>query len=868
MSALVALQKTYLLKDYTPPDFFIEKVDLRFELGSKTRVIAQLELSRATNLAKPLVLDGECLTLVSVKCDEKLLQPADYTVTPQTLIIPSLPARCTLEIITEIAPKENTALSGLYSSGDMFCTQCEAQGFRRITYYLDRPDVMATFSTTIVADKTHYPILLSNGNKVASGEYDNNRHWVTWEDPFKKPCYLFALVAGPLSLISDTFVTQSGRTVALEIYVKPEDLHKCTSAMQALKNAMRWDEEKYGREYDLDIYMIVAVSDFNMGAMENKGLNIFNTKYILADEKTATDLDFQLIEAVIGHEYFHNWSGNRITCRDWFQLSLKEGLTVFREQQFSADRGSSAVKRISDACAIRTAQFAEDASPMCHSVRPEAYMEINNFYTATVYNKGAEVIRMLHTLLGEARFRQGMDRYFSHYDGQAVTVEDFISAFAQTSDIDLSAFFRWYQAVGTVQVKVHSEHDAASKKFTLHFNQTLTGKPINNPLVIPVNMLLLDEKGNVLPHTVKTPFVFNQSSQSVVFENVPPRAIPSLFANFSAPVQWHYDYTIEQLLLLVRSDPDPFNRWDAAQRICLQEIQRLMRDHEAGKMLVVSTDFIETYRVLLQEKVSDPEFFAQLLRIPSFQYIAQTLNMVVVPALIAARKIVFQTLSQVLQEDFTRLYQWCVKNDDKTFSPVAIGYRALKNICLCYCAYNANPEAIALIAAQYKTSANMTDTMGALSAVNHLSIPLRTELLADFYHTWKHDPLVVNKWLSLQGACPLPGTVKTLEALLTHEAFDSNNPNKVYALLNTFGSANPEGFHVATGEGYDFIADRVIVLNKKNPQVASRLIHCLTPWKHIAGDNGRLMKEALEKIQSQGPLSRDIHEIITKSLSG
>ncbi len=630
--------KTTYLKDYQIPAFLIENIDLHVELQEeKTLVHALLTIYRNKNAKtpQPLVLQGETLKLLSLRLNDKPLSEKDYEVDAHSLTIHSVPDDFTLEVVTEIYPQKNTSLSGLYRSGKLFCTQCEAQGFRRITYYLDQPDVMALFTTTIVADKTLYPVLLSNGNNIEAGELSNNRHYVKWHDPFKKPSYLFALVAGDLVKVADSYKTQSGRQVALEIFVEAQNKDKTQYAMQALKNSMSWDEKAYGREYDLDIYMIVAVSDFNMGAMENKGLNIFNSKYVLASIETATDMDFQNVEAVIGHEYFHNWTGNRITCRDWFQLSLKEGLTVFREQQFSADMGSPTVKRIQDARIIRTRQFAEDAGPMAHPVRPESYIEINNFYTSTVYNKGAEVIRMQYILLGKEGFRKGMDLYFERFDGQAVTIEDFVQALSDANNKDLTQFFRWYHQAGTPQVTVKEHYDSKLKQFTLTITQTCPQTPDKlrkAPFVIPIKIALYDEKGEKIALQSQTPLhqtsdgdylIVDKESNEFIFEQVPIKPVPSLLGHFSAPVKLAYPYTESELVLLMTSDEDLFNRWDASQRLGTKAIKSLMKDYQQDKTLLVPTSLIEAYRELLQQAIPEPALLAQLLSVPSFSYVAQ-----------------------------------------------------------------------------------------------------------------------------------------------------------------------------------------------------------------------------------------------------
>lgn len=871
------------LKDYRPPDFRVEALVWRLELyEDKAVVFSQLALCRVVTQGRhqrPLVLDGEELTLLSVAVDGRSLEAHEYQLTPTQMIIEAVPDHFTLQTVTEIYPQKNTALSGLYRSNGMFCTQCEAQGFRRITYYLDRPDVMAAMTTTIVADKTHYPILLSNGNPVEMGTLDGNRHWVTWEDPFKKPSYLFALVAGNLAKKSDHYRTASGRDVMLEVYVEPGNEHKCDAALSALKAAMHWDEVNYGREYDLDRYMIVAVNDFNMGAMENKGLNIFNAKYVLADHNTATDTDFQNIEAVIGHEYFHNWTGNRITCRDWFQLSLKEGLTVFREQAFSASMGWPVVKRIQDVKQMRTRQFAEDAGPLAHPVRPESYMEINNFYTSTVYNKGAEVIRVLYTLLGKEKFRRGMDQYFARHDGQAVTIEDFITAFEDANEVDLKQMYRWYQQAGTPVVDAQGEYDAATKTYTLRLTQTCPptpGQQEKKPFIIPIKIALYDSAGERLPlHNTairrtdtEEVIVMTKAQETYIFESVAAMPIPSLLGNFSAPVILHYPYTESSLIVLMKHDHDLFNRWDSVQRLNMKAIEHRMEAIRDKRTASVSDAYFDACEFLLNHDIIDPALYAKLFMLPSFNYIAQTQNKIDVDVILQAQKEWGTTFATRLKTPLEKTYYYCEKNDDRTLSSAAMGYRALKNVCLWHLVRHDHATWLPVVEKQYTMAQNMTDRMGALSALNDIASSMRDKLFEDFYERWKHDPLIVNKWLALHAVSELPDTLLVLEKLLAHESFDMNNPNKVYALIHTFGASNPVGFHRGDGKGYEFIAARVMELNHRNPQVASRLVEKLTQWNRLTSPHSELMKRVLVNIREAGPLSEDVYEMITKSLMG
>lgn len=861
------------LKDYRPSDYLIDTVDLQIELEEeKACIFTQLSVRRNPDIdphQRPLVLDGEELKLVSVAINQKPLTENEYQETAEGLIIHQVPEAFSLEIVSENYPQKNTALSGLYRSNAMFCTQCESQGFRRITYYLDRPDVMAVFTTTIVADKTNYPVLLSNGNRVDAGEMDNGRHWVKWHDPFKKPSYLFALVAGQLSKVSDTFTTASKREVALEIFVEPQNSDKCAHAMHSLKEAMRWDEIQYGREYDLDIYMVVAANDFNMGAMENKGLNIFNAKYILANEATATDVDFEHIEAVIGHEYFHNWTGNRVTCRDWFQLSLKEGLTVFREEQFSQDCGSATVHRINQVKNIRTAQFGEDSGPMAHPVQPQSYIEIDNFYTSTIYSKGSELIRMLHTLLGKAGFRRGLDLYFERHDGQAVTIEDFVAALADANSVDLTQFRRWYKQAGTPQVKALSAYDPKTQQWTLTLSQSCPptpGQPDKEAVVIPVKVALYNQSGQKMPlqqesllsHEQGDFLVLKEKEQRFVFTGVSSAPVPSLFGNFSAPIKCSYEYTHDDLVLLAKHDKDGFNQWDALQQINLQTLNTLIKAYQDKQPLTVPENVLEIYRHLLNNLHTDKALCAQLFQIPSFGYIAETLDKVPVQALLAARKAFLDQLANGLRKEWQAVYQ---QHQDQ--NP---GDRALRNSCLAYLARTGQSDALDRVKHQYEHAQNMTDAMGALTALISQPGALRDDLYEAFYQKWSKDPLVVNKWLSLQAISDDPNLIQKLNDLLSHPGFDSRNPNNVYALVGGFAYSNPAHFHEETGKGYQFLADRILELNTRNPQVAARMLEALTEWKRLEAPHDSLMRQALQTIKASGKLSKNVEEIVIKSL--
>lgn len=720
-----ATPNTIYLKDYTPPQYWIDSINLHFELGEdQTRVVSEMEIHRNEELdgAHILELDGEELVLGSVLLNERALSDSEFSVTNEALWIPDVPEKFTLQIETFIKPQENTSLEGLYKSSGNFCTQCEAQGFRKITYYLDRPDVMARFTTTIVADKSKYPVLLSNGNPVDSADLENGKHTVTWEDPFKKPCYLFALVAGDLECVKDTFETMSGREIDCRIYVEAHNVDKCDHAMRSLKKSMLWDEQTFGREYDLDIYMIVAVDDFNMGAMENKGLNVFNSKYVLARPDTATDTDFINIEAVIGHEYFHNWSGNRVTCRDWFQLTLKEGLTVFRDQQFTSDMNSATVKRIDDVNVLRTRQFAEDAGPMSHPIQPDSYVEINNFYTVTVYNKGAEVIRMIHTLLGRKSFRKGMDIYFKRHDGEAATTEDFIKAMEDASDMDLTQFRLWYHQAGTPELDVKVDYYADDKRLNLSIKQS-SDIETNKPFHIPLEIGLINKDGSEVESAAQIINV-TKSEQSIDFQNIAEGTAVSVLRNYSSPVKLNYQLNNQQLAFLMANDSDEFNRWNSAQQFGLNTMLALIEDFKQQKNLNLDTFFIDTFRQILTDTTLDKALAARILSLPSEDYLAQNMDVIDVDAIYQVREFCKQTLAFELIDDFVQVYK---ENqlDEYLLTPDAMGQRSLKNICLSYimCSQQATAKSTAteLAVQQFSRANNMTDQISALRCLAHYS---------------------------------------------------------------------------------------------------------------------------------------------------
>ena len=860
--------QTVYLKDYTPPAFWIDTVDLDFDIdASGTTVSATLAMRRnAARPGQPLVLDGEELQTLALSVDG---QDWPYTETPGTLTLTDLPDAFTLHTIVRIDPDHNTRLSGLYRSTDGYFTQCEAQGFRRITWFLDRPDVMATYTVTLHADKATFPVLLANGNPVAAGDEADGRegyHWAKWQDPFKKPAYLFAVVAGKLDVLRDTFRTASGREVQLAIYVEPGKLDQCPHAMEALKKSMKWDEERFGLECDLDHYMIVAVGDFNMGAMENKGLNIFNTKYVLARSDVATDVDFENIDRVVAHEYFHNWTGNRVTCRDWFQLSLKEGLTVFRDQEFGADLHNRQTARIREVRGLRAAQFPEDAGPMAHPVRPESFVEINNFYTATVYEKGAEVIRMIQTLIGRDAFRAGMDEYFRRHDGHAVTCEDFVAAMAAASGFDFTQFMRWYRQPGTPHVAVDGHYDAESRSYTLTCTQANRRASDAAPYLIPIRVALFAEDGTLLAGSERL-LQLTAASQSFVFNDISAEPIPSLLRDFSAPIYLDFDYTPEQLTLLLAHDSDPFNAWEAGQRLASTLILDAAAAIAAGQQASWPASFINAARRLLQTQARrGAAFVAEALTLPGESTLAEQMDVVDPDALHAARNALRRHLAEELEGELSGLYAALAVNEPYAPSSEQAGRRALRNVCLGYLLELDTDATRQLALQQFQTADNMTDQFAALAAlanVNAAACPQREQALAEFYTRWKDEALVVDKWLAVQSTSRRPDTLSTVKTLTAHPAFDIANPNKIYALLRSFG-ANLVRFH--TAEGYAFLADRILDLHDRNPQVASRLARCFDRWKKFDNERQRHARSALERVRDHQGLSRDVLEVVTRAL--
>ncbi|GMQ95867.1 MAG: aminopeptidase N [Gammaproteobacteria bacterium] len=874
--------KTIRLQDYTPPPFLIEGVDLRFELGEDTTLVSSsLRLARNPAFGAPpddLILDGLELELVSICIDDTPVSHDRYRLDDAALTVFEVPDSFTLQTCARLRPQANTSLEGLYTSSGNFCTQCEAQGFRKITWFLDRPDVMSRYTTTIVADRDRYPVLLSNGNPIDDGSLDGNRHWVRWQDPFRKPSYLFALVAGDLACVEDHFTTRSGRDIALKIYAEKHNADKCAHAMASLKKAMRWDEEVYGLEYDLDIYMIVAVDDFNMGAMENKGLNVFNSKYVLAKPETATDGDFAGVEGVIAHEYFHNWTGNRVTCRDWFQLSLKEGLTVFRDQEFSADMTSPAVKRIKDARLLRTHQFAEDAGPMAHPVRPDSYIEISNFYTVTIYNKGAEVIRMMHTLLGVDGFRKGMDLYFQRHDGQAVTTEDFVTAMEDANDADLLQFRLWYSQAGTPAVQVSGDYDQGAKTYTLTVSQSCPptpGQPNKQPFHIPLRVGLLDSGGRDMrlelqggPDTRIDELVLSltDSEQRFRFRNVPEAPVVSVARGLSAPISVDAHRDGATLAFLAGHDSDAFNRWDAAQEFATSVIVRQVDNHRSGRELSLDSAFVQSFARTLAEQRLDRALIAEALMLPSETYLADRMRSIDVDAIHAARQSIRRGLARQLEEDFRQVYRANLSNQAYRYDAESAGRRSLKNLCLSYLMEVGDAELRGWCMSQFQQSDNMTDVLAALACFTQTDCPEREQAIAEFHQRWQHDTLVLDKWFSLQAMSHLPGTLAAVEKLMEHPAFDLKNPNKVRSLVGAFCLGNQVRFHHAGGAGYRFLADRVMQIDAINPQVAARLMAGFSRWRKFDTARQRLMQSELERILGTDRLSKDVYEIASKTL--
>jgi aminopeptidase N len=876
--------KTIYLKEYQVPEFLIEKTDLVIELGEQESLVrSSLIMKRnpdAPDQRAQLQLHGVDLDVRSITINDQLLAEDQYTFESGLLTISkSLPDSFVFAAEVAIKPQENTSLEGLYKSRHMFCTQCEAEGFRKITFYLDRPDVMAEFTTTIIADKSRYPVLLSNGNAVDKGEDGAGRHWVRWHDPFIKPAYLFAMVAGDLAVVEDTFGTASGREVALKIFVEEKDLDKTEFAMVALKKSMAWDEQVYGREYDLDIFMIVAVDDFNAGAMENKGLNIFNTSAVLAKKEITTDLSFQNIQAIVAHEYFHNWSGNRVTCRDWFQLSLKEGFTVFRDSQFSSDMGSPVVKRVQDVNLLRTLQFAEDAGPMAHPVQPASYMEIANFYTLTVYEKGAEVVRMIHTLLGPELFRKGSDLYFDRHDGQAVTIEDFVAAMSEVSGRDFEQFMRWYRQAGTPQLDITGHYDEKAQIYTLDFSQNC--RPTAEcqeklPYVIPVALGLVGQKGDLplfgagLSGETSAVVEITETQQKLVFENVTEKPVPSLLRGFSAPVKWRFPYSRDDLRFLMANDSDGFNRWEASNQLAVAVLNEMIDASIAGETLALDQRLVDACRAVLSDAHLDKAMVAQMLTLPSEAFLSEGRDIIEVDAIHQCRLQLRQSLAAALSEEFFAVYEANQVREHYQPEPEQIASRSLKNVALSYLSLLDDPEALDKVYQQSVTADNMTDRHAALVALVNSPVELAAnrvaEAVATFYQDFKDEPLAVNLWFQIQAGAMTSGGLERVTGLLNHEAFDIRNPNKVRSLIGVFANVNAVNFHRPDGDGYRFLADRILALNTINPQLAARQLTPLTRWKKYPEPRAAAMKTELERIMATDKLAPEIFEVASKSL--
>ena len=859
------------LKDYQPPGFEITKTQLVFHLDEhRTRVSSTLQMRRtAQNNVAELVLDGIELELIELRVDGKSLQPEDYDLGPETLTIKLVPDQFELSCEVEIDAAANTRLEGLYLSNGNFCTQCEAEGFRYITYYLDRPDVMSVFSTEIHADKATYPVLLSNGNRVNSVE-DGERHWVSWQDPYPKPSYLFALVAGDLACIEDQFTTCSGREVQLQIFTEHHNRDKCDHAMTSLQKAMRWDEEVYGLEYDLDLYMIVAVDDFNMGAMENKGLNVFNTKYVLANPHTATDDDYLAIEGVIAHEYFHNWTGNRVTCRDWFQLSLKEGLTVFRDQEFSADMFSRAIQRISDVRGLRNHQFSEDAGPMAHPVRPASYQEINNFYTATVYNKGAEVVRMMHCLLGADNFRKGMDLYFERHDGQAVTTDDFRAAMQDASGIDLERFQRWYQQSGTPRVDIKRKYNSDNNVLSLMVSQRAgtTKGELNRAFHMPMRLALFDQQGQAVPlddmGSLEQIVDIKEPETELRFQHMPAQVMISAFRGFSAPIILTTDLSDDELARLMVFDSDPFNRWEAGQQLA-SRVMLAMLEQEAGQWPQLQQPLLTAFSDVFARSPMDRALVAEMMVLPGEKYIAEMLEQVDVHRIRTVRETLKLQIAAHNEDQLLKNYLECADNGEYRLDPDAIASRRLKNVCLAYLLHLEKSEYFEHCKRQFTQAGNMTDQIACLQMVVHYRHDLRDQIVTQFYQQWKDTALVVDKWFSVMGSSSVENALDEIKPLFGHSAYTLANPNRARSLLGST-IANSTAFHQVDGAGYALAAQKILELDAINPQVAARLANPFVHWRKLVAQQGQLMKSEVENMLTSSEMSNDLNELLTTSL--
>lgn len=871
------------LKDYTQPTFWIRETILHFDLQEDhARVRSKLKVERRQGATETFIsLDGEQLQLKGVKLNGKVtvenaaatdhsLKAGEFKMSGEKLLVGVGELNdFQLEIDVVNEPQKNLACEGLYRTGGMFCTQCEAESFRRITYYVDRPDVMSVFTVTLEADQSKYPVLLSNGNRVSTRSMSNGRHEATWHDPHKKPCYLFALVAGDLGCLRDQFKTMSGRDVALEIYCRKGLEARCVHAMDSLKKSMTWDEQRYGLEYDLDLFMIVVADEFNMGAMENKGLNIFNAHYVLADAQTATDKDFDNIQAVVGHEYFHNWTGNRVTCRDWFQLSLKEGLTVYRDQEFSADMGSRAVKRIEDVIRLRTHQFAEDAGPMAHAVRPQSYEAIDNFYTLTIYEKGAEVIRMIETLIGRDGFRKGMDRYFELFDGQAVTTDDFVHAMSLGAAAvgrprDFTQFKNWYDQAGTPVIKVRSQYNSNAKTFSVTISQSCPpshGQPVKKPYLIPISVGLLGQAGDLIPTKV---LELTEPEQTFTFEGIAEKPVLSLLRGFSAPVKAECEYSTEELSFLIAKDSDPVARWEATQQLMLKAM--LAQVSGASESSALQAALVKALGPMLEDATvdgkTDDAFVSFMLMPPSENYISQFLKVVDVEKVFRAHDGLLREIVKAYRPQFEAIYARLEKLTKTTG-----GQRALRNVALMYLCLNGDVRDLDRALKQRRFAADMTTELGALEALNKSGSAARLSGIEEFREKWRNEALVMNKWLTIRAVAPGESTLGEVKELLNDSTYDKNNPNKIYSLLLAFAKFNSLGFHEKTGAGYKFIADQVLDVDTRNPQVASRLVSAFNQWKTFTPDRAEKMKHELERISRTPTLSSNVREIVTRALN-
>jgi aminopeptidase N len=862
------------LKDYTPPDFLVDRVTLVFDIRPReTRVISTLTLYKNPDKSKKasvLKMDMGNFEILSVTLDGRDLSAKEYQADGKRFFVPDVPDWFTLETRTVLDPEKNTRLDGLYRSSGIYCTQCEAEGFRNITLFPDRPDVMARYTCTIIADKTECPVLLSNGNPVKSGNLPDNRHFVTWEDPFKKPCYLFALVAGNLSWIESPFVTRSGNQITLKIFAEPENIDKCHHAMTCLKQAVKWDEDRFNLEYDLDLYQIVAINDFNAGAMENKGLNIFNAKYVLADPATATDDDFMNIQRVIGHEYFHNWTGNRVTLKNWFQLSLKEGLTVFRDQEFTSDLNSRSVERITNVKKLRSLQFPEDSGPMAHPVRPDAYIKMDNFYTMTVYEKGAELIRMIHQLLGETAFQQGMALYFEKFDGMAVTIEDFLSVMAQAGQMDMIQFKRWYTQSGTPTLTVTRSYDPDTHILSVTFAQHTS--PDRNqseklPLHIPIRMGLIDPGGrDIIPEHAAL-IQMTDETHTVTFQNVPSGTLPSVFRQFSAPVNISTDLSDEELAFLMAHDTDEFNRWDAAQTLFNKEVHQLVTAMSQHRTLTVSQNLVRAFEAALADRSADRAFLAKALAIPQETELANRFDYIDVDAVHTARQHLKAHLAATLTPLFLKTIDRCGHSDSKSLSFQDIGNRSMRNLAISYMASLGTASAHEIVWNAFLTAENMTDEFACFKVLCTTTQALKQKSVSRFYEKWSQDPLVMDKWFYIQAVSPLADTPACVKDLVKHPDFTLTNPNRVRALIYGFAMNNPVHFHEKNGNGYRFITDKILELDAINHQIAARLAGCFNQWKKYDSHRRVLMKQALETLAAAPNLSTNVYEIVSRALA-